>query len=156
LPSQPAKAIATRLEAEGKIQRKNGSIVRAEQGREVRLELPPSARALLLAIEKAGTRGFERPEPAQAGFGKDFDLLNRAGLVVALDAKLSLSRRAYGELVDRLISDRIPGSFFSVPEAKAATNLSRKWVLPFLNRMERDGWVKREGEHRKVLRSAHS
>jgi selenocysteine-specific elongation factor len=36
----------------------------------------------------------------------------------------------------------------SVPEAKDATGLSRKYILPLLNRIESDGLIRRVGDFR--------
>jgi selenocysteine-specific elongation factor len=36
----------------------------------------------------------------------------------------------------------------TVPEAKDATGLSRKYILPLLNRMEKDALIKRLGDFR--------
>jgi hypothetical protein len=36
----------------------------------------------------------------------------------------------------------------TVPEAKDAVGLSRKYILPLLNRIERDGLIKRLGDFR--------
>jgi selenocysteine-specific elongation factor len=58
----------------------------------------------------------------------------------------------YHRLVDSILAGKKPGDRFGVPEAKAATGYSRKYALPFLNRMERDGWLKRDGDDRVVLR----
>ena len=42
------------------------------------------------------------------------------------------------------------GSMFSIPEAKDKTGLSRKYIIPLLNKMEEKGMVKREGDSRVV------
>jgi selenocysteine-specific elongation factor len=40
---------------------------------------------------------------------------------------------------------------FSIPEANERTGLSRKFMIPLLNRMEGDGLLKRDGDARAVL-----
>ncbi|MCX6376939.1 MAG: SelB C-terminal domain-containing protein, partial [Armatimonadetes bacterium] len=48
------------------------------------------------------------------------------------------------------LAGRTPGDRFSVPEAKERTGLSRKYTLPLLNRMEKDGLLSREQDARVV------
>jgi selenocysteine-specific elongation factor len=43
------------------------------------------------------------------------------------------------------------GAAFSIPEAKERVGLSRKYIIPLLNRMEEDNLVRREGDQRVVV-----
>ncbi|MDP2546108.1 SelB C-terminal domain-containing protein [Photobacterium damselae subsp. piscicida] len=37
-------------------------------------------------------------------------------------------------------------------EIKDRTELSRKYSIPLANRMEKDGWVRRDGDERVILK----
>ena len=63
------------------------------------------------------------------------------------------SRAAWDECVEAILRGRKPGDRFSVPEAKERSGLSRKYILPLLNRMESKGLVKRSGDERVVVRA---
>jgi selenocysteine-specific elongation factor len=152
LPEAAIGAILARLEAEGRIARRGASI-RPPGPRGEATSLPPAAERLLRQIEAAGRQGYEKPEAGAPGSGKDLALLCRAGLVLGLDSRLFLSRAAYDGLVGALLEGRAAGGLLALAEAKEATGFSRKWILPFLARVERDGWLRREGETRLILRS---
>lgn len=113
--------------------------------------LPPPSRTLLRRIEAAGEAGFDLDAAALPGGRRDVAPLCRLGLVAGLDSRLFLSSRAKQALVGRILEGREPGSRFTVAEAKEATGLSRKWILPLLNKMEDEGLVRREGDARLVL-----
>ena len=42
------------------------------------------------------------------------------------------------------------GGILTIAQTKERSGLSRKFVIPLLNRMERDGFVKRSGDERTV------
>ena len=48
--------------------------------------------------------------------------------------------------------DRKIGEIFSIADARERIHLSRKQFIPLLNRMEKDGWVKRIENDREVCR----
>lgn len=116
--------------------------------------LPLPARTLNLYQEIQG-KG-ETPWELQPGSGssirEDVDRLCKGRMIVPLDSSLYLETHAYNSLVQRILSGRSVGERFTIGEAKEATGLSRKYILPLLNRMERDGWVKRWGDDRVILR----
>ena len=58
----------------------------------------------------------------------------------------------YASVVEQILKGRSVGSSFSIPEAKERTGLSRKYMIPLLVRMEADGYVRRNGDVRSVLR----
>ncbi|WP_187270356.1 SelB domain-containing protein [Escherichia fergusonii] len=41
----------------------------------------------------------------------------------------------------------------SIADVRERTGLARKQLIPLLNRMERDGWVRREGDLRRVKKA---
>lgn len=79
------------------------------------------------------------------------DSLCALGLAVPLDRNLFIHRDKYAALVANTLEGKNQGDRIEIGEAKGRTGFSRKLALPFLNRMERDGYVKRSGDSRIVL-----
>jgi selenocysteine-specific elongation factor len=70
---------------------------------------------------------------------------------VPLEGGIFYAKEAYDTLGAEILAGRKTGDRFSIPEAKERTGLSRKYMLPLLNRMEKDGLLRREGDVRVVL-----
>lgn len=122
--------------------------------------LHPAASALADALLRAGTAGLDLGTPAKDERGRPvppppraaLSELCAAGIAVPLDRDLFWHRDVYRDAAAAALRGLASGDRFSVPEAKSRTGLSRKWALPFLNRLERDGFVRREGDERVVIR----
>jgi selenocysteine-specific elongation factor len=82
---------------------------------------------------------------------KDMDRLCALGIAIPLDRNLFIHREAYMQLVSQTLKTKKPRDTLEISEAKERTGFSRKFVIPFLNRMERDGYIKRDGERRIIL-----
>ncbi len=67
-----------------------------------------------------------------------------------LEDGIFYAKETYDLLAGELLAGRTSGDRFSVPEAKERTGLSRKYTLPLLNRMEKDGLLRREQDARVV------
>jgi len=74
-----------------------------------------------------------------------------AGIATPLDRDIFLHREIYDALAGAVLEEKAPGDRLEIAEVKMKTGYSRKYVIPFLNRMERDGYVKRDGDSRIVL-----
>jgi selenocysteine-specific elongation factor len=107
-------------------------------------KLPPAARRLLDRILAGGKTGFEGSDP-------EMHTLVRLGRVVPLEAGIFYAKETYDGLAAQVLAGRPKGERFSIPEAKERTGLSRKYMLPLLNRMEKDGLLRRDGDVRVVL-----
>ncbi|MFQ3619604.1 MAG: selenocysteine-specific translation elongation factor [Spirochaetales bacterium] len=112
--------------------------------------LSPNAQEIWRKIQAAGNTPWERE--GLKGEKEALDQLCKANLLVPLEGDLFLERGTYLHLVEQILKDHPVGKPFTIGEAKAASRLSRKYILPLLNRMERDGWVKRRGDNRVILR----
>ncbi len=120
--------------------------------------LEPLEPALLKAeklLQTAGKHCIEYPSNASLAFTmpprKDMDYLCAKGIAIPLDRHLFIHREIYLELIAATLYLKRPGESLEISEAKERTGFSRKFVLPFLNRMERDGYIKRDGERRVIL-----
>jgi selenocysteine-specific elongation factor len=114
---------------------------------------PPALDKATKAAEKslrlAGSTGFE-------GTSKEIDRLCALKLAIPLDRTLFIHVEVYQQLVAKTLAGKKENDRVDIAEAKTRTGYSRKYILPFLNRLERDGWVKRDGDARVVLRLPQS
>ncbi|MCX5730932.1 MAG: SelB C-terminal domain-containing protein, partial [Deltaproteobacteria bacterium] len=107
-------------------------------------ELPPATARLLTDILAKGRTGWEGTHP-------EMNTLVRLGRVIPLGDGIFYAKETYDLLAGELLAGRTSGDRFTVPEAKERTGLSRKYTLPLLNRMEKDGLLRRERDARVVL-----
>jgi selenocysteine-specific elongation factor len=114
-------------------------------------ELSPVARKLQADIEALGKAGFDSTHTGIEGGQKELKTLIRLGVVVPLEGGICYARSVYDALAKSVLAARSKGDRFSIPEAKERTGLSRKYMIPLLNRMEKDGLLKRYGDVRVVL-----
>ena len=113
-------------------------------------QVSPMGRQLLRDLQAAGTRGVELSKLKIAGARKELRNLVRTDLAVSLDGDIYYEKEIYLGLVRTCLADLELESTLTIGEAKTRTALSRKYIIPLLNRMERDGFVKRSGDDRIV------
>ena len=147
LPGTVCSALMAGLEGEKALERQGARWVRPGEPRtmdkeECRLE------ALLV---RAGAEGVEPGRNAPEKDGRVLKALCALGRAAALDNGVYWHRPVYERLAEAVLSGRRGGDRFTVGEAKERSGLSRKYVLPLLNRMEGEGLVKRDGDCRVVL-----
>lgn len=116
--------------------------------------LSPAEAEVLERLLAAGRAGLEPGNSASREDARLLKSLCTAGKAVPLDGSIFFARSIWDEVTEALLAGRKPGDRFSVPEAKARTGLSRKYLLPLLNRMETHGLVKRSGDERVVVKTA--
>ncbi len=75
-------------------------------------------------------------------------------LIIIVDSTYIYSTAVFEEIIERIIDGRAVGSTFSIAEAKDGLPLSRKYMLPLLNKIEELGFVEREGDRRRVVQPA--
>lgn len=74
--------------------------------------------------------------------------LQKAGVLVRVSPDLSLAREHHAALVDKVRSHLRTSPQIDVQALKALTGLSRKFVVPFLEHLDRLGITRRQGEAR--------
>lgn len=113
-------------------------------------------KALLNEIHSAGRHCFSAIQNARPRLLQQLKVLMEKKYIIPMDEKLFIAREHYQEIIEILFSKYQQGNQFSISDFREITNLSRKQLIPLLNRMERDGWVKREGNVRRVIREFHN
>jgi selenocysteine-specific elongation factor len=115
-------------------------------------ELSSLALKLMKEIDAAGPAGFDSTRTGIEGGQKELKMLVRLGMVIPMEGGICYGRTTYEALSAAVLKGRSTGDRFSIPEAKERTGLSRKYMIPLLNRMEKDGSLKRDGDVRVVLK----
>jgi selenocysteine-specific elongation factor len=151
LEAEPLRLITRRL-CESGILRESRNVL-LKQGQEAAAGLSPLGGKLLKDLREAGKTGLEVKKLKIGGAQKELRNLSRMELAVSLDGNIYFARETYNELLRLVLSGLSPGEGFSILQAKERAALSRKYILPLLNRMESDGYVKREGEERRLLKA---
>jgi selenocysteine-specific elongation factor len=143
-------AVVDALVAAGRLTSRGGLLF---AGADPERSLSPFGRQLLADLRRAGGEGLEPKRLKIAGAQKEMATLARSGLAVSLDGAIYYAADTYRSLVAAILAGRTAGSLLELAAAKQASGLSRKYLIPLLNRMELDGWVKREGDARRVTRT---
>ncbi|PSW17987.1 selenocysteine-specific translation elongation factor, partial [Photobacterium swingsii] len=100
----------------------------------------------------AGKQGYEADKEKIPGAQKELRNLVRLGFAVPMEGKIFYEKSLYEELIQDLLAGRNENERFTIAEARERTGLSRKYLIPVLNRLEADGWIKRVENDRQVLR----
>ncbi|MBN1498189.1 MAG: selenocysteine-specific translation elongation factor [Spirochaetes bacterium] len=103
---------------------------------------------LLETVRARGGEGMELDRIQNEQEKRDARELVKLGLLVSLDGNIMYHRDIYEDLKNRIMKLFDTRGKLTVPEAKDAAGLSRKYILPLLNRIERDGLIKRLGDFR--------
>lgn len=110
--------------------------------------LPEEKRAVLDRLRARSIEGAELDRTADDAEKRHLGDLIRLRFAVSLDGNIVLHREAYDVLRLKVMELFDGRDKISIAEAKDATGLSRKYIIPLLNRMEGDGLIKRIGDFR--------
>jgi selenocysteine-specific elongation factor len=141
------RLVAGKLVQEGALSLRGGILFPSGQQAP---QVSPMGRQLLRDLEAGGFRGLELAKLKIAGARRELRNLVRADLAVVLEGDIYYDRQVYLDLVRRCLADTQVGGVLTIAQTKDRSGLSRKFVIPLLNRMERDGFVKRSGDERIV------
>ena len=114
--------------------------------------LTSTGKNLLDLLKKNGTEGITLSKLEIPGAQKELRNLSRLGFAVSLDGNLFYAQDTYQNLKNDLLKDFSPGDRFSIPQGKDKIGLTRKFMIPLLNKLETEGFVKRDGDFRVVLK----
>ncbi len=149
-PSSLVEVLVAQECASERWQKIEGGIVSAQSRQSG--TLPADQQRLLDEIQNAGAQGFEAAKSSIAGIKPLLRALTERKLIVPTEDNLFFTSDVYDDIVKKVMIGRNVGDTFTVADAREATELARKQLIPIFNRMERDGWVKRVGNDRKVCR----
>ncbi len=103
---------------------------------------------LLESVLASAGEGVELDRLGDESIKRDARELVKLGSLVSLDGNILYHRDVYEKMKNAIMSLFDTKNKVTVPEAKEAVGLSRKYILPLLNRIERDGLIKRLGDFR--------
>ncbi len=113
--------------------------------------LSPEESALLARLKAAGKAGLEPGKTTAQSDARSLKTLCSFGEARPLDGGIFMARDAFDACVEAILRGRTGGDSITVGDAKERSGLSRKYILPLLNRMEDARLVKRSGDERIVL-----
>ncbi|MDX9801182.1 MAG: selenocysteine-specific translation elongation factor [Spirochaetia bacterium] len=113
--------------------------------------LSANAKKIYDEAVKAGKSGISLSKMGIEGSQKESRNLVRLNLLVHLEDKLYYSRKTYEKVKKEVLSGLNTGDKFQIDIAKEKTKLSRKYIIPVLNQMEKENLIRREEDHRIVL-----
>lgn len=151
MPIDVLSALLQELVEEGKL-KLSGELFSLGNGRS-EAQLSPTAKQILERMTQAEKQGYEADKEKIPGAQKELRNLVRLGFVVPLEGKIYYEKGLYDDLVSEIIEGREVNERFKISDARDRTGLSRKYMIPVLNRMESDGWIKRVDNDRQVLRA---
>lgn len=147
IPRGLIEAIIKEGMGEDGITEKNGRFLQKTGGN----NLSPRATDLLRRIEDAGKAGWDPVREKIPGARQELRILGRENLIIPLTDTLFYSRGVYDEVAAVILDGMSKGDRFTIALTKERTGLSRKYIIPLLNRMEEEKRVKREDNERIVL-----
>lgn len=112
--------------------------------------LPADQAELLAIIEQAGTRGFVANPQRQPGIQRLLRSLTERKRIIPTIDNMFFTTEVYHRLLELIMRNRVLGEEFGVADARDRTELGRKQLIPLLNRIEKDGWLRRIGDNRVV------
>jgi selenocysteine-specific elongation factor len=111
--------------------------------------LSPGKKSVLRDLLSLGGEGMEMDKIRDEGIKKNLRELIKLDFIVSLDGNILYHRSVYDDLTKRIMTVFDKQDRVMVPDVRDVSGgLSRKYLLPLLNRMERDGLIKRLGDFR--------
>ena len=147
IPVKVRPELLKRLCAEQKLSAEGSLYKQAGQGS----TLSKSAQQLLQLALKAGDDGIEIDKIQQPQVRKDARDLVKLGQLVVLEGFLHYHHTVYEKAVGAILKGKKQGDIITIADARTASGLSRKYVIPLLNILEKNGKVKRQDNDRIVL-----
>lgn len=126
----------------------NGTVYKTADGAD---NLSKTAQQLLQLALKAGLEGIQIDKVQLPQARKDARDLVKLGKLVVLEDFLHYHRDVYEKAAASILKGKKAGDSFTIADAREASGLSRKYIIPLLNVLEKTGKVKRNGNDRVVL-----
>ena len=113
--------------------------------------LSANAEKILALALKAGTAGIEADKLTIPQSKKEIRDLVTLNKLVLLEKFLYFHKDVYDKVAAQIMAGKKAGDIISIAEAREKTGLSRKYIIPVLNVLEKDKKVKRSENDRIVL-----
>ena len=110
--------------------------------------LTASKKKILDEMKNLAGEGIELERVKDDIKKKDIRDLIKLGFLISLDGNIIYHKQVYDAMTGRILELFKTRDKINVAEAKDAVGLSRKYILPLLNRIENDGLIKRLGDFR--------
>lgn len=110
--------------------------------------LTASKKKVLEELKRMAGEGIELERVADDIKKKDIRDLVKLGFLISLDGNIIYHKQVYDDMTNKVLALFSTRDKITVPEAKDAVGLSRKFILPLLNRIENDGLIRRLGDFR--------
>ncbi len=110
--------------------------------------LPEDKKRVLSSLADAGIEGIELSKLSDEKKKSIFTDLIRLGLAISLEGGILYHKSVYEALKKKVMDLFTAKDKISIPEVRDATGLSRKYIIPLLNKIETDGLIKRVGDYR--------
>ena len=147
VPVKVRQDILKKLCVENKLSGEGSTYKQAGSGN----TLSKTAQQLLQLALKAGFDGIEIDKIQLPQVRKDARDLVKLGKLVVLEDFLHYHREVYDKAAAAILKGKKAGDIITISDARTATGLSRKYVIPLLNVLEKTGKVKRNENDRIVL-----
>ncbi|NCB01348.1 MAG: selenocysteine-specific translation elongation factor [Spirochaetia bacterium] len=147
-PAELAVAVIEHLIGQQKIILCEGSLLLASNQE---AQLSKRASELQKEIELCGFEGY----PVKLLHKSDKEhigCLLRNKKIIIIDSLTIYLVTTYEKIISSLLDPFSIGETFSIAQGKENIRLSRKFMLPLLNQIERDGYIMRLGDLRKVMK----
>lgn len=110
--------------------------------------LPESKKNILEIVKRNAGDGIELDKVKDDIQKKEIGDLIKLNFLVSLDGNIIYHKQVYEDMKKSILDLFDSRDKITIPEAKDAVNLSRKYIIPLLNRIENDGQLKRLGDFR--------
>jgi len=140
------RIIIKSLADDGEVFEKDGRYFSGDSVTEENLSV--SMKKVLDQVMEKGSAGIELDKVSDDRVKKDIKDLIKLGFLVSLDGNIIYHSHVYENLKKSVMKLFLTHDKITVPEAKDAADLSRKYILPLLNRIENEGLIKRLGDFR--------
>ncbi len=148
LPEPSRRALLTELVEAGRMVWRSGRVALPEHTPRLGGAAEREGEGLAARILEAGSEGWEAESDTPGGILR---FLERSGTVAEVAPGRWLHREVESALLRRLREAHPPGKEVSVGEVREALGLSRKYLLPLLERWDGLGHTARAGDARVVL-----
>jgi selenocysteine-specific elongation factor len=110
--------------------------------------LSADKKKILSQLLEKKTEGIELDKIRDDNLKKNIKEMLRLGFVVSLDGNIIYHTEIYEELKKRIMDLFNKLERITISDVREVTGLSRKYLIPILNRIEDDGLIKRYGDFR--------